>query len=303
MIQFAELTRRNLRIYFRDVGALFFSLLSMLIIIMLMVFFLGDMNTGSVTELLEGLPGHDTAQDGKNAELLVFAWTAAGIIPVNGVMVTLSSLSSMIKDRETGRINSVYTAPVSRLSITLSYIVSAWTASVIVCVFTLGVCEAILCSKGMEMFSPGEHIRLFGMILANSFTYSAVMYFFAMLIKNAGAWSGFGTVAGTLVGFLGGIYLPVGTLSDTVAGIIKLFPVFYGTVMFRNVMTDSILGKTFADAPAAMTEKYRLIMGIDCEAFGRTVSAGGCLAAVLAFGAAFTLIGALLTAYAKRRDR
>ena len=39
------LTSRNLKQYFRDKGAVFFSLLSMFIVIVLMFFFMGDSNT------------------------------------------------------------------------------------------------------------------------------------------------------------------------------------------------------------------------------------------------------------------
>ena len=42
MRSFTAINKRNLGLYFRDYSAVFFSLLSMLIIIILMVFFLGD---------------------------------------------------------------------------------------------------------------------------------------------------------------------------------------------------------------------------------------------------------------------
>ena len=48
MRQFITLTGRNLKLYLRDKGAVFFSLLSMLIVIGLMVFFLGDMSVNSI---------------------------------------------------------------------------------------------------------------------------------------------------------------------------------------------------------------------------------------------------------------
>lgn len=63
------------------------------------------------------------------------------------------------------------------------------------------------------------------MILVNSFTYSAIMYLCAIFVNSEGAWSGLGTVIGTLVGFLGGIYLPVGNLSDGLADFLSCTPV------------------------------------------------------------------------------
>ncbi|MDE6727656.1 MAG: hypothetical protein K2J80_06920, partial [Oscillospiraceae bacterium] len=138
MSKFIQLTKRNMLLYFRDKGSVFMSLLSMLIILALMLFFLGDMSVENITELLAELPGRDTSNDESNAELLVLAWTVAGIIPINSVMVALSALSSIIKDKTAGKINSIYTAPVSRLTIALSYIsiYAACVTSVITVYYT-----------------------------------------------------------------------------------------------------------------------------------------------------------------------
>ena len=303
MTQFLYLTKRNLLVYFRDRGAVFFSMLSMLIIIALMLLFLGDMHVDSITEMLAKLPGHDTTNDQSHAELFLLAWTVAGIIPINAAMVTLSALSSIIKDRANGRSASIHTAPISRMTITLSYIAAACLASLVICSLTLAISEIYLCTKGMQAFSVAEHLQLLGMILANSFTYSALMYLCAMFVRSEGAWSGLGTVIGTLVGFLGGIYLPVGNLSQGLADFLSCTPVIYGTVMFRGIMTRSITDVTFADAPAQMIDTTRSVMGIDYTAFGNDVSAGNCVLLVLGFGVLFTVMGAAATLLMKRKDR
>lgn len=303
MTQFFYLTKRNILLYFRDRGAVFTSMLSMLIIIALMLFFLGDMNIENITGLLAELPGHNTADDENNATLFMLVWTVAGIIPINSVMVTLSTLSSIIKDKSTGKINSIYTSPISRFTITISYISAACISSVIICSITFAVSELYLCMNGLTAFTFEEHLKIFGMILANSFTYSAIMYLCAVLVKSEGAWSGLGTVIGTLVGFFGGIYLPIGQLSNGLVNVISCAPVIYGTSMFRGIMTNSITNKTFADAPVEMVEKYRKIMGIDFEAFGNSISTTECVIIVIGFGVLFTIIGTLVTTLMKRKDR
>ena len=303
MTQFMYLTKRHLSLYFRDKGAVFFSLMSMLITIALMLFFIGDMHINSITEMLSALPEHDTANDKNNAALFMLAWTVAGIIPINAAMVSLSVFSSLVKDKETGRAGAIQTSPTSRFTITMSYIAASCFASVIICMLTLAMTEIYLCCNGLAAFSMTEHLKLFGMILVNSFTYSAVMYLCAVFIKSTGAWSGLGTVIGTLVGFLGGIYLPVGNLSDGFASVLSCTPVIYGTVMFRNIMTKSITDMTFADAPAVMIDKTRSMMGIEYSAFGNSVSVTACLIIVISFGLAFTGIAAAATVFKNRKDR
>lgn len=271
MEQFMAITKRNFKIYFRDKGTIFFSVLSMLVVIGLMVFFLGDMNVESITRILGEFPGRDAGVDEKNAELLVLSWTFAGIISINAVTVTLAAYSVMIKDRESGKLNSIYTSPISRTVITAGYVAAAWLASVMVCVLTLIVTELYGVLKGLEIFSFATHLQLLGMIMINSFVYAAFMYLLAMLAKTEGAWNGLGTVIGTLVGFLGGIYIPIGALSELIGNMMKCTPILYGTAMFRSVMTQEIVETTFQGIPEEVVSEYCAMMGITLQVFGKEI--------------------------------
>ncbi|MBQ7925190.1 MAG: ABC transporter permease [Lachnospiraceae bacterium] len=303
MEQFMILTSRNSKVYFRDRGAIFFSLLSALIVIGLMVFFLGDMNIDGVVELLDTYAHNGHEENQKNAELLVLAWTCAGLLSINAVTVSLAVYSIMIKDRVNGTLNAIFTAPISRLKITLSYIASAWIAAVIMCTLTLGITEVYGILSGMEAYTWAEHMILFAMIMINSFVYAALMYPLAMLAKTEGAWSGFGTVIGTLVGFLGGIYIPIGSLADSISGLMKCTPIIYGTSMFRKVMTKSIMETTFVGAPGEVVEMYREIMGIELTVADYTLKLRDEWLILLACGIIFLVIGMCMLKYQKKTDR
>ncbi len=301
--QVTMMTGRNLKLYLRDQGAVFFSLLSMLIVIGLMTLFLGDMHIEEITNLLGKFPGRDAAADKKNAELFVLSWTFAGILSINAVSVTFSALTSMVKDKTSGRIHSIYTVPVSRMAIALSYVLAAWAASVIICMLTLAITEIYGVIKGMEWFSAVTHAKLTGFIMVNSFAYASLMYTGAVLVKTEGAWSGLGTVIGTLTGFLGGIYLPIGQLSQSVGNFMKCTPVIYGAAMFRDAMTDQILQTLFADVPDEIVHTYREIMGIDLTVFDRQAGVQTDVCLLLIFGTVFLMIAAGLVKYGKKSDR
>ena len=84
------LTKRNMLLYVRDHVSVFFSVLSMLIVLALMVVFLGSMNSENVVDALAAFGGvRDTAADEKNAAWLIQMWTLAGILEVNAVTITL----------------------------------------------------------------------------------------------------------------------------------------------------------------------------------------------------------------------
>lgn len=303
MEQFMTFTGRNLKNYFRDKGSVFFSLLSMLIVILLMVFFLGDMYIENTVDLLSVFPGRDEAMDRKNAELLILIWNFAGILSINAVTVTLAVYSVMIKDRVTGKLNSIYTAPVSRGVIAGGYIAAAWMASVFVCTITLFITEIYGIIKGQNAFSFIIHMQLLGLIAVNSFVYAAFMYLLAMIAKTEGAWSGIGTVIGTLVGFLGGIYIPIGSLDKSIGTIMKCTPVIYGTSMFRSIMTKSIAETTFLGAPEEVLEEYCIVTGIHLKIFDRTLGIAEEWMGLFLSGIILMILGIFVLKYGRKADR
>jgi multidrug/hemolysin transport system permease protein len=286
-----------MKIYLRDKGAVFFSLLSMLIVLMLMLFFLGDMNVESLTDILSNLPDRNAKQDADYALMFVTLWTCAGIVSINAVTVTLAVYSSMIKDRTEGRFHSICTAPVSRLTISAAYVTAAWICSCIICVLTLVISEIYCIVKGGVYFSFLSHVKLLGMIGANSFTYAALMYLVAVLVRTQGAWSGIGTVVGTLVGFLGGIYLPIGSLAENIGNILKCTPVIYGAKMFRSIMTAGICSEIFDGTPEMLQTEYLDAMGVRIDFFGVSVSNTACVMILMISGIVFMVIGAFATKF------
>ena len=83
MREIISLAGRNLKIYLRDRSAVFFSLLSAIIVIVLMLVFLGDMNINAITSTLEEFGREVTDETKSNAQLFVIMWTVGGILCVN----------------------------------------------------------------------------------------------------------------------------------------------------------------------------------------------------------------------------
>lgn len=300
MTQYVQLIKRNMLIYLRDKGAVFFSFLSMLVIICLMVFFLGDVNISELTDNLALLANRDPDQDKKNALLFILFWTTGGIIPVNAVMVTLSSYSAMVKDRNSRRADSLYSLPISRGAIASAYITSACLLSVFMCTLTFLLAELCCFIKGAAILSVISHIKVFLMIFVNSFSYSAIMYVLALLVKSEGAWSGLGTVIGTLVGFFGGIYMPAGQLSQTLQNLIKCTPVVYSTVMFRQILCKDITDKIFNNVQSDIVEIYKETMGITIHVFDKNISPILCTFILMVLGVLFLLVGIAVTEKARK---
>lgn len=303
MREIMQLAGRNLKIYLRDRSAVFFSLLTAIIVVVLMLVFLGDMNVKSITSTLEEYGYTVTEETETNAQLLVIMWTVGGILCVNGVTVASMMTSVMINDANDGRIQAFRTAPLSRTKLSLGYIVSSWTASMIICLLTLAAAEIFAGVNGAVLPEFSEQLLLVGMLAVNCFTYSGLMYFCGLLIKTTGAWSGFSTLVGTLVGFLGGIYIPIGGLPEGVQTVLKCLPVMHGCSMFRNILTEASVEKTLDGLPAEVIDKYRDVMGITTS-FGDTEIGWEIQLAILAVcGIIFIAIGTLISRKRYNSDR
>ena len=119
------LVKRNSLVFLRERSAVFFSLLSMLITLGLMVVFLGRMNSENLVNILAQYGGErDRALDEKNAAYLIQLWTLAGILLVNAVTVTLTTMGVMVEDETRHRSQAFYVTPVSRLKLALGYVLA-----------------------------------------------------------------------------------------------------------------------------------------------------------------------------------
>ncbi len=263
MKKFVNLTKRNCRVFLRDRAAVFFSLLAMFIVLMLMGVFLGNMNEENVVGLLKEYGGvRDAALDKENARELVQYWTLAGILVVNAVTVTLSVIGSRVTDASEGKLASFYSAPVSRSVIALSYVASAVLIGIFMCVLTFAAALCYIVATGGELLGMEAFIKILLLIVLNVCIFSVIMYLLALFIKSASAWSGMATVVGTLVGFVGAIYLPMGYLPDGVAMALKYIPILHGASLLREVCCESALARTFDGLPAQVVSEYKEYMGI-----------------------------------------
>lgn len=256
------LTKRNCRVFLRDRAAVFFSVLSMLIVLGLMAVFLGKMQSDGLVKLLAEMGGErDPVQDEKNAVYLVRLWTLGGILVVNSVTVTMTVLGNMVRDETRKRIMAFYVTPVNRVKLSLGYIFAAWLVGTGMCILTLVIGEVWFLICGYGFLGTAALVKMAGIIALCTFTFSALGYLLALFVHSDSAWSGLLTVIGTLVGFLGGIYLSLGSLSEGLQKVLKCIPVLHGTSMMWSVCTEEAAEKTFAGLPEAV-EIFRKEMGV-----------------------------------------
>lgn len=263
MEEVKSLVKRIILVYVRDRAAVFFSVLSMLIILMLVWLFLGNMNSENIVEVLSTYGGvRNAVKDKENADYLIVVWTLAGVLLSNCVTISMTVMGNMIYDEEKNKLACFYTAPVGRIKIALGYVLSAWMIGTFMCILTLAAAQGWLFCSGSETLSVAVILQLTGMIILNTFVYSSLSYLMALFVHSGSAWSGILTIVGTLVGFLGAVYLPVYMLPEGVASFLKGLPILHGVSMMRRVCVQVAVDTTFAGLPEEVTQKFCENMGV-----------------------------------------
>lgn len=260
------LIKRNILVYIRDRTSVFFSLLSMIIVIGLMILFLGNMNRDNVVYLLEQYGSNrDADLDLQNATYLIQVWTIAGLLVVNSLTVSLTMIGIMIEDERNNRIACFYVAPIKRICMAIGYVIAAVITASLICILTLMIAQSYLFFTSSTVFTLQQNVKIIGLIIANAFVYSSLLFLVAIFVHSVSAWSALGTILGTLVGFVGAIYLPMGMLPESVQNTLKCLPVLHGTSLMRRVCTQIALENTFLGVPSEVSKEYQRYMGITVE--------------------------------------
>lgn len=304
MRSLGQLVKRDCLVFIRDRAAVFFSMMSMLIVLLLMVVFLGDMNVETITSYLSQYGGtRDAVLDKENATVLVQLWTIAGILIVNAVTVTLTVIGVMVNDMENHRLSSFYTAPVSKSKVAAGYIISAILIGTFFCLITLVLAELYVVYSGGAFLSVSAAWKVVLNIVLNVCLFSVVMYLAALFVKSSGAWSGVATIVGTLVGFVGAIYLPMGMLPSGVAKVLKFTPILHGTSLMRDIICKDAITNTFTNMPQEFIDTYRETMGIDIVIGDKVVPQAAEYGFLLIFGAVTLAAVVCILHHKKINDR
>lgn len=246
MIYFAN---RNLKLFFRDKSAVFFSLLASLIIIGLYILFLGDTYT-------ENLKGMDHADE------LIDNWVMAGLLAVTSVTTTLGAFGIMVNDKAQKIYKDFYASPISRRNIAGGYLVSAFAIGFIMSVITLIFAEIYIVAQGGSMMTVPVLVKVLLLVLLADLTNTAMIFFITSFFESQNAFTTASTVIGTLIGFITGIYLPIGSLPEGVQWIIKLFPTSHAAALMRQTMMEDSMSSAFVHAPVSFVSEFEESMGL-----------------------------------------
>jgi multidrug/hemolysin transport system permease protein len=285
-----NLIKRNLKLFFRDRVSVFFSLLSVLIIIGLYVLFLGDMMASGLEDLL-----------GNNARFTVNTWVMAGILSVVSMTATMGAFHTMIEDKTKKISKDFLSAPLKRSQIVGGYFISSYIIGIIMSITALIIAEIYILANGGKLLEITAIAKLLGVMLLSVFAGSSIVFFIVSFFKSSAAFSTISTIIGTLIGFLTGIYIPIGSFPSSIQTVIKIFPVSHAASLYRQIMMEAPISESFINTPAEVVNGFKEEMGIVFYFGGEGLTPLANILVLIATGVFFLTISIIIISIKKKR--
>lgn len=243
--------KRNMLLFFKDRTSVFFSFMAVFVVLGLYVCFLGDM---MIQPLKQDFP--DTARE------ISDTWIMAGTLGIVSLTTSLSVLGIIIEDKSKSILNDFYIAPISQMKVTSAYLLSTICITFLVSIVTLLIGELYIVAYGGAFMPLSSLIQVLACMILSILSCTSMLYFFMSFFKSATSFSNVTTIIGTLSGFLMGIYVPVGALPKLLQTVISLFPPSHCAALFRNIMMNDVLQRTFQKLPAEALTAFKKQFGL-----------------------------------------
>ena len=239
------LFRRNLKIYFSNIPAVFMSCLGALISFFIYIGFLQN----NLRSNWQQLP---------NVTKMLDLWMIAGIVAVSGITTAFQALGQQVSDRETRADADFELTGISRFAENFAYILSGTTVSFFMQIITFIVMAMYFSlvdhiSIPQSALLPGLLYILVGAIAATLLDEIIVLF-----MHSSTTFSRLSAVLGAAAGFAVATYLPYGILVSGAQSLVKLVPSSYEAAALRYFL----LKQTLATFPANVKRHLTNYLGI-----------------------------------------
>lgn len=246
-------TARNMKLFFKDKGMFFTSLITPLILLVLFFTFLGNVYRDTFLSFVpDGVQVPAALADG-----FVGGWLLSSMLAVCCVTVAFCSNMQMVQDKVSGAEADLSVAPVKRSTLALGYFLSAAFT-------TLIICGAALCAGLFYLWQAGWYLTLSDVLLLLFDTVLLVLFGTALsslvngFLSTQGQLSAVGTIVSSCYGFICGAYMPLSQFSEGLRNVISFLPGTYGTALIRHRLMDGVFAALEADyLPAEAVETLR----------------------------------------------
>lgn len=291
MSKLFALVKRNVKLYFKDKGMFFSSLITPIILLVLYVTFLKSIFENTFRNSLKQA---ETLVSDSLINGCVGGQLISSLLAVSCITVSFCSNLLMIKDKTSGALTDLTMAPVKRGVLGLGYYVATLISTLIVNLTATAACFCYLAAVGWYLSVADVFLIILDVFLLTMFgtaISSCINYF----LSTDGQASAVGTIVSAGYGFICGAYMPISQFGGGLQKVLSLLPGTYGTALLRNHcmrgVFDEMSKQGFSDYAIE-----NLKQGVDCsfEFFGNKVSVGAMYSVLCLSTAALIAVYVLL---------
>ena len=262
MTGLGALIRRDMKLYFKDKGMFFSSLITPVILLVLYVTFLKKVFDDSFRSALTeaGAVVSDSIINGVVGGQLV-----SSLLAVSCVTVAFCSNLLMIKDKTSGARHDLTITPVRPAVMAMGYYMASLLSTLIVTLTAAAVCLGYLAWAGWYLTAGDVAALLLDVLLLTMFG-TALSSCINFWLTTDGQASAVGTIVSAGYGFICGAYMPMSNFGEGLQKVLSFLPGTYGTSLLRN----HTMGGAFAEMerlgfPNQVVEAIR--SSVDCNLF------------------------------------
>ncbi len=252
--------KRNTKLFFKDKGLFFTSLITPLILLVLYATFLSNVFKSSFEQVFASFNVEisDKALNG-----LVGGQLMSSLLAVSCVTVSFSSNMLMVQDKVSKAHNDLMITPLKRSTLALSYYLSTTISSLIVCYVALIASLVYVAFTGWFLTFADVVLLVLDVLIMVTFgtALSSVINYF---LSSQGQISAVGSIVSSCYGFICGAYMPLSSFSYGLRNVVMFLPGTYGTGLFRNHATNGVLNEISKTAPQTITG---IKDSIDCNLY------------------------------------
>lgn len=271
MTGLGALIRRNTKLYFKDKGMFFTSLITPLILLVLYTTFLGNVFEESFRSALEaaGAVVSDKVIWGCVGGQLV-----SSLLAVSCVTVAFCCNLLMVQDKTTGARRDLTIAPLKPGTLALSYYLSTLVSTLLISFTAAAICLVYLACVGWFLSAADVALLLLDVVLLVLFG-TALSSCVNFPLSTNGQASAVGTIVSAGYGFICGAYMPISNFSDGLQKALSFLPGTYGTSLLRNHAMRGVFAEMRdLGFPVEVVEAIRDSVDCNLYFFGEKVTQG-----------------------------
>ena len=262
MTGLGALTWRNTKLYFKDKGMFFTSLITPIILLVLYATFLSKVYEDSFRGALEAAGATVSDQLIKGC---VGGELVSSLLAVSCVTVAFCSNLLMVQDKVTGARRDLTIAPLKPSTLALSYYLSTLLSTLLIAFAATGICLGYLACVGWYLTAWDVAALLLDVVLLVLFG-TALSSCVNFPLSTNGQGSAVGTIVSSGYGFVCGAYMPISQFPEGLQKVISFLPGTYGTSLLRNHALRGVFEEMGAQGfPKEVVEAIR--DSVDCNLY------------------------------------